>query len=162
MKTKFWLAPKGQLISKRFFEVVDFLQKTNENNSHSSKNEFIRSFFGGNGWPQKPFRNYLTFSIWFNNRFSSQIWRLYNPDHTVKVLSLPKCRLIGTSFSSGYIMTLAATQLLFFRVVISSLFVVFALLLPMMHTASCLLQPAAACRRLPAACLLVPIIKLAT
>ena len=39
---------KGQLISKWFFEVVDFLQKTNENNSHSSKNEFIRSFFGGN------------------------------------------------------------------------------------------------------------------
>ena len=29
-------------------EVDDFLQKTNENNSHSSKNEFIRSFFGGN------------------------------------------------------------------------------------------------------------------
>ena len=39
---------KGQLISKWFFEVVDFLQKTNENTSHSSKNEFIRSFFGGN------------------------------------------------------------------------------------------------------------------
>ena len=39
---------KGQLISKWFFEVVDFLQKTNENNLHSSKNEFIRSFFGGN------------------------------------------------------------------------------------------------------------------
>ena len=38
---------KGQLISKWFFEVVDSLQKTNENNSHSSKNEFIRSFFGG-------------------------------------------------------------------------------------------------------------------
>ena len=54
---------KGQLISKRFFEVVVFLQKTNENNSHSSKNEFIRSFFGGNRWTQKPFRNYLTFRL---------------------------------------------------------------------------------------------------
>ena len=39
---------KGQLILKWVFEVVNFLQKTNENNSHSSKNEFIRSFFGGN------------------------------------------------------------------------------------------------------------------
>ena len=39
---------KGHLISKWFFEVVDFLQKTNENTSHTSKNEFIRSFFGGN------------------------------------------------------------------------------------------------------------------
>ena len=36
---------KGQLISKRFFEVDDFLQKMNENNLHSSKNEFIHSFF---------------------------------------------------------------------------------------------------------------------
>ena len=26
--------------------------------------------------------------IWFYNRFSSQIWRLYSPDHTIKVLSL--------------------------------------------------------------------------
>ena len=39
---------KSQLISKRFFEVVDFLQKTNKNKSHTSKNEFSRSFFGGN------------------------------------------------------------------------------------------------------------------
>jgi hypothetical protein len=39
---------KGQLISKWFYEVVDFLQITNENNSHSSKSELIRSFFGGN------------------------------------------------------------------------------------------------------------------
>ena len=37
---------KGQLISKWFFGVVDFLQKTNENMSHSSKNKFVRSFFG--------------------------------------------------------------------------------------------------------------------
>ena len=37
---------KGQLISKRFLEVVDFLKKTNENTSHTSKNELIRSFFG--------------------------------------------------------------------------------------------------------------------
>ena len=39
---------KGQLISKRFFEVVDFLRKMNKNKSHTSKNEFFRSFFGGN------------------------------------------------------------------------------------------------------------------
>ena len=55
-KLSFYL-PKGQLISKRFFGVVDFLQKTNENMSHTSKNELIRSFFWGNRWPQKPFRN---------------------------------------------------------------------------------------------------------
>ena len=41
-------SPKGQLISKWFLGVVDFLQKTNENKSHCSKVEFIRSFFGGN------------------------------------------------------------------------------------------------------------------
>ena len=57
----FTIWPKGQLILKRFFEVVDFLQKTIKNKSHTSKNEFFRSFFGGNWWPQKPFRNYLTF-----------------------------------------------------------------------------------------------------
>ena len=40
------LHSKGQLISKWFFGIIDFLQKTNENTSHTSKNEFIRSFFG--------------------------------------------------------------------------------------------------------------------
>ena len=56
-KLFYFISIKGQLISKRFFEVLDFLQKTNENNSHSSKNAFIHSFFGGNRWPQKHFRN---------------------------------------------------------------------------------------------------------
>ena len=37
---------KGQVISNGFFGVFNFFQKTNENTSHSSKNEFIRSFFG--------------------------------------------------------------------------------------------------------------------
>ena len=59
---KFHLKIKGQLISKRFFEVVDFLQKMNENNSHTSKNELFHSFFGGNQCPHKPFRNQLTFT----------------------------------------------------------------------------------------------------
>jgi hypothetical protein len=36
---------KGQIISKWFFDV--FLQKPNKNKYHTSKNEFIRSFFGG-------------------------------------------------------------------------------------------------------------------
>ena len=40
------MCPKGHLISEWFFEVVDFLQKTNKNTSHTSKNEFICSFFG--------------------------------------------------------------------------------------------------------------------
>ena len=56
------LDTKGQLFSKWFFGIVDFLQKTIENKSHSSKNEFFHSFFGGNRWPQKPFRNELTFN----------------------------------------------------------------------------------------------------
>ncbi len=37
---------KGQLISKCLFCVFNFCQKRNENTSHISKNEFIRSFFG--------------------------------------------------------------------------------------------------------------------
>ena len=37
---------KGHIISKCLFGVFNFFQKTNENTSHSSKNEFIRSFFG--------------------------------------------------------------------------------------------------------------------
>ena len=61
------LLSKGQLILKCFFGIVDFLQKTNENNSHISKNEFIRSFFGGNRWPPKPFRNQLTFTFSLTN-----------------------------------------------------------------------------------------------
>ena len=39
-----WSATKGQIISKRFFVVLNFFQKTNENTSHSGKNEFICSF----------------------------------------------------------------------------------------------------------------------
>ena len=38
------LGPKGQLISKWFFGVVDFLQKMNKNKSLTSKNEFICLF----------------------------------------------------------------------------------------------------------------------
>ena len=37
---------KGQLISKYLFVDFNFFQKTNENTSCSSKNEFICSFFG--------------------------------------------------------------------------------------------------------------------
>ena len=36
---------KGQKISKRFFSGRGFAKTTNENTSHASKNEFIRSFF---------------------------------------------------------------------------------------------------------------------
>ena len=54
---------KGQLISKCLFGVFNFLQETNENKSHSSKIEFIRSFFGGNVGLKKSFRFCLTFKI---------------------------------------------------------------------------------------------------
>ena len=37
---------KGQIILKRLFCVFNFFQKMNKNTSHTSKNEFIRSFFG--------------------------------------------------------------------------------------------------------------------
>ena len=37
---------KGQIISKCLFGVFNFFQKTNENTSHTSKNEFICSIFG--------------------------------------------------------------------------------------------------------------------
>ena len=37
---------KGQIISKHFFSGQGFFQNTNENTSHTSKNEFIRLFFG--------------------------------------------------------------------------------------------------------------------
>ena len=52
---------KGQLISKCLFCVFNFFQKTNENKSHSSKIEFVRSFFGGNIGLKKSFRFLLTF-----------------------------------------------------------------------------------------------------
>ena len=37
---------KGQLILKCLFGVFNFFQKTDKNTSHSSENEFTRSFFG--------------------------------------------------------------------------------------------------------------------
>ena len=59
-----WDMPKGQLISKCLFGVFDFLQKTNKNKSHSSKIEFICSFFGENVGLKKSFRFCLTFTQW--------------------------------------------------------------------------------------------------
>ena len=38
--------PKGQIISKANCQAQGFFQKTNEKTSHTSKNEFFRSFFG--------------------------------------------------------------------------------------------------------------------
>ena len=52
---------KGQIISKGLFGVLEFSQKTNEQIRHSSKNEFVCSFFGRIRGCQKSFRNYLTF-----------------------------------------------------------------------------------------------------
>ena len=37
---------KGQIISKANCQAQGFFKKMNENTSHTSKNEFIRSFFG--------------------------------------------------------------------------------------------------------------------
>ena len=59
--SKIFFDSKGQLISKCIFGVLNFLQKTNKNKSHSSKIEFIRSFFGENVDLKKSFRFCLTF-----------------------------------------------------------------------------------------------------
>ena len=53
---------KGQIISKCLFGVFNFFQKTNKNKSHSSKNEFVRSFFGKIPDTIICFRDYLTFT----------------------------------------------------------------------------------------------------
>ena len=53
---------KGQLISKCLFGIFKFFQKTNENKSHSSKVEFVCSFFGRNVSLKKSFRLCLTFT----------------------------------------------------------------------------------------------------
>ena len=42
----FCFLTKGQIISKCLFVVFNVFQKTNKNTPHSSKNEFICSFFG--------------------------------------------------------------------------------------------------------------------
>ena len=47
--------PKGQIISKGRFGVLEFSQKTNERICRSSKNEFVRSFFGRIRGYQKSF-----------------------------------------------------------------------------------------------------------
>ena len=57
---------KGQIIFKGLFGVLEFSQKTNERIRRSSKNEFVRSFFGRIWGYQKSFWNNLTFSINFS------------------------------------------------------------------------------------------------
>ena len=52
---------KGQIISKGLLGILEFSQKTNEQIRRSSKNEFVRLFFGRIRGYQKSFRNYLTF-----------------------------------------------------------------------------------------------------
>ena len=58
---------KGQIISKGLFGVLKFSQKTNEWIRRSSKNEFVRSFFGRIREHQTSFRDYLTFITWTHN-----------------------------------------------------------------------------------------------
>ena len=64
--SNFNVSTKGQLISKANCQGRGFSQKTNKNTSHTSKNEFIRSFFGRILGQKKTFRDYLTFSDWHN------------------------------------------------------------------------------------------------
>ena len=67
---KMLICTKGQIISKGLFGILEFSQKTNERIRHSSKNEFVRSFFGRIRGYQKSFRNYLTFSHTRGNKTS--------------------------------------------------------------------------------------------
>jgi hypothetical protein len=57
------------MISKSLLGILEFSQKTNERIRRSSKNEFVRSFFGGIRGYQKSFRNYVTFSFPENYSF---------------------------------------------------------------------------------------------
>ena len=55
---------KGQLISKCFFGVIDFLQKTNERirlTTMITQVDLFLFVFGGNRRPQKTLRDQLTF-----------------------------------------------------------------------------------------------------
>ena len=47
---------EGQVISKGFFGIFNFFQKTNKNTSHSSKNELNCSFF----WKNSGYHNLLS------------------------------------------------------------------------------------------------------
>ena len=58
---KYLFGTKGQMISKRLFGVLEFSQITNKQIRCSSKNEFVRLFFGRIRGYQKSFWNYLTF-----------------------------------------------------------------------------------------------------
>ena len=63
--------PKDHLISKDLFVVFNFLQKTNQNKSHSSRIEFLCSFFGRNVSLIKSFRFCLTFSAVIGKKMNS-------------------------------------------------------------------------------------------
>ena len=62
LNCRFDAEAKGQSISKCLFGVFNFFNKTNENTSHSSKNEFICSFFGRIHSLTIFFLNQVTFS----------------------------------------------------------------------------------------------------
>ena len=66
---------KGQLISKRFISGRGFSQKTNKKSSHTSKNEFIRSFFGRILGLTICFRSWLTFNE--NLKFRNYLMKIH-------------------------------------------------------------------------------------
>ena len=66
---------KGQLISKCLFGDFNFFQKTNENTSHSCKNELVLSFFGRIRGYQKLFRKFLNFT--FDQEYQTSKKSLY-------------------------------------------------------------------------------------
>ena len=115
-KTLYILRSKGQIISKCLFDVFNFFQKTNENKSHSSKNEFVRSFFGRNQDTMICFRDYLTFSnhyfffrINFNSLWSEWLERIkknvsehyYFSIHVAKTKS--NCYVSGLHYINRYV-----------------------------------------------------------
>ena len=61
---------------------------------HSSKVEFIRSFFGGNWWPQKTiskltdlYNSYLSIDLWISNTIWKTDWQKSQPSGNISILS---------------------------------------------------------------------------
>ena len=92
------ITAKGQLISKCLFCVFNFLQKTNENKSHSSKSEFIRLFFGGNVGLKISFSFCLTFTK-VGDSLPFAFLTNVQPEIQKKDLSLPSVQLCYISSS---------------------------------------------------------------
>ena len=81
------------LISKYLFGVFNFFQKMNKNKSHSSKIEFVWSFFGGNVCLQKSFRFCLTFGPSKLSWCICELFELYLKQQKISITRQSPCSL---------------------------------------------------------------------